>query len=76
LLRNAAVALGNSANRDAVPILARVLASEPEPMVRSHAAWALGALGGVNAKSALEQHRNGEADHGVRAEIAAALAAV
>ncbi len=31
LLRNVAVALGNSGNRDAVPILARTMEHEPEP---------------------------------------------
>ncbi len=44
LLRNAAIALGNSGNPAAVPILAAVLANEPEALVRAHAAWALGRL--------------------------------
>lgn len=43
LLRNVAVALGNWGSREAVPILARAL-DDPEPLVRGHAAWALGEI--------------------------------
>jgi len=74
LLRNAAVALGNSENPDAVPPLAAALA-DPEPLVRAHAAWALGRLGGARARRALEAARSRETDGGVVAEIGAALAA-
>jgi epoxyqueuosine reductase len=74
LLRNAAIALGNSGNRDAVPALDRALA-DPEPLVRGHAAWALGRLGGPAARTALERARRTNADGSVRAEIDAALEA-
>jgi epoxyqueuosine reductase len=40
LLRNAAVALGNWGDARAVPALQKAL-SDPEPLVRDHAAWAL-----------------------------------
>jgi epoxyqueuosine reductase len=40
LLRNAAIALGNSGNRDALPALEQALADE-EPLVREAAAWAI-----------------------------------
>src|ERR1700676_2932960 len=53
LLRNAAVVLGNSGNPAAIPILARALSGDPEPLVRSHAAWALGQLGGARSMQAL-----------------------
>jgi epoxyqueuosine reductase len=76
LLRNAAVVLGNSGNRDAIPVLARSLGEETEPLVRSHAAWALGRLGGRSARMALERRRKAEIDSEVGAEIAAALEAV
>ncbi|HZO81528.1 MAG TPA: tRNA epoxyqueuosine(34) reductase QueG [Candidatus Binataceae bacterium] len=75
LLRNAAVVLGNTGNRDAVAVLARTLACEPEPLVRAHAAWALGQLGGRAAHDALERRRRGENDPSVAAEIETALAA-
>jgi epoxyqueuosine reductase len=73
LLRNVAIALGNSGNPDAVPPLAAAL-SDPEPLVRGHAGWALGRIGGPAARRALEAARRGESDAEVRAEIAAALA--
>jgi epoxyqueuosine reductase len=75
LLRNAAVVLGNSGNRDAVAVLARSLAYEIEPLVRSHAAWALGQLGGARARAALDRRRKTEPDPAVGLEIEAALAA-
>jgi epoxyqueuosine reductase len=76
LLRNAAVVLGNSGNRDAAAVLARTLDSEPEPMVRAHAAWALGRLGGRTARAALDLRSRGETDPSVAAEIGAGLAAL
>lgn len=74
LARNVAVALGNSANPEAVPALARALATDPAPLVRGHAAWALGCIGGAVARAALERSRHDE-DEFTAAEIAAALAA-
>jgi epoxyqueuosine reductase len=74
LLRNAAVALGNSGNPDAVSPLARALTGDPAPLVRGHAAWALGRLGGAPARAALERARGREADAFAAGEIAAALA--
>jgi epoxyqueuosine reductase len=43
LLRNVAVALGNSGDGAHRPILQR-LAEDPDPLVREHALWALGRL--------------------------------
>jgi len=73
LLRNAAVVLGNTGNRDAVPGLVRAMEHEPEALVRSHVAWALAELGGAGAKRALERARRRETDAEVVGEIAAAL---
>ncbi|HZP41151.1 MAG TPA: tRNA epoxyqueuosine(34) reductase QueG [Candidatus Binatia bacterium] len=75
LLRNVAVALGNSGNPDAVGPLAAALA-DPEPLVRAHAAWALGRLGGPGARRALDAARTREPAPRVRDEIAAALATI
>jgi len=75
LLRNVCVALGNAGDRGAVPTLARTLEAEPEPLVRGHAAWALGALGGDDARAALERGRS-DADPYVVEEVEAALAAL
>ncbi len=46
LARNAAIALGNSGNSKAIAPLAEALAGHDEALVRAHAAWALGQLGG------------------------------
>jgi epoxyqueuosine reductase len=43
LLRNVAVALGNSGDPAHRPVLAR-LAEDPDPLVQEHARWALGRL--------------------------------
>lgn len=72
LLRNVAVALGNTRNPDAVAPLARALETEPEPLIRSHAAWALGQIGGRAARHALGRAL-GDCDAAVRDEAAAAL---
>jgi epoxyqueuosine reductase len=76
LLRNAAVALGNSGNPAAVPRLAETLQHETEPLVRAHAAWALGQLATDTARRALEARRVREPDPMVGAEIEAALASL
>ncbi len=71
--RNAAVAIGNAGDRGAVPALIQAL-SDPEPLVRGHSAWALGELGGRNARLALEEGRRRETDQEALQEIEAALA--
>jgi len=53
LARNAAVALGNSGDPTAVPALRRALGDD-EPLVRCHAAWALGEIDSEEATLALE----------------------
>lgn len=73
LVRNSCVAAGNSGDRSLVGPLA-VLLSDVEPLVRRHAAWALGRLGGGDAISALRAALAGEADDRVRDEISDALA--
>ncbi|HEX8273808.1 MAG TPA: tRNA epoxyqueuosine(34) reductase QueG [Longimicrobiaceae bacterium] len=72
LLRNVAVALGNWGSPEAVPALAAALADE-EPLVRGHAAWALGRIGTAEARQALWGREEVEEDTWVREEIAAVL---
>lgn len=74
LLRNVCVALGNLGDPRAVPALATVLATEPDPVVREHAAWALGRIGGPAARRALETAAGRETDPTVQREIALSLA--
>jgi epoxyqueuosine reductase len=80
-LRNVAVALGNlvadqgaEISAEAVTALSKVLQDEPEPLVRAHAAWELGRIGGERARNALIMAAQRERDEQVRSEIQAALA--
>ena len=75
LKRNACVALGNSADGSAVPALVKALRREG-PLVRGHAAWALGRLGGQEARQALEEALRREPEGEVRREIEDALGEV
>jgi len=74
LLRNVCIALGNVADRGSVPALAGAL-DDPEPLVRGHAAWALGRLGGTAARAALTKTLSREGDAWVRDECGLALQA-
>lgn len=73
LRRNAAVALGNALDRSAVPALEAAAADDPHPLVRGHAAWALGRIGSPQALAALRRRRGEEPDESARAEIEEAL---
>ena len=68
LVRNACVAAGNSSDESLIPALLPLL-SDPEPLVRGHAAWALGKLGGVDASLALDEAHASESDEFVLDEI-------
>jgi epoxyqueuosine reductase len=72
LLRNVAVAIGNSGDAESVPALIEAL-SDREPLVRGHAAWALGVLGGQAATVALRASEVTEDEPSVLKEITAAL---
>ena len=74
LLRNVCVALGNSGDERAVPALIGALHDE-ESLVRGHAAWALGCIGGENSLKALHEALENEKDEEVSKEIKYALSA-
>jgi epoxyqueuosine reductase len=69
LLRNVCVALGNLGDPRALAALGEALVHQ-EPLVRGHAAWALGRLGG---RATLARRLDAESDPSVREEILAAL---
>ena len=76
LARNAAVALGNTHDARAAAPLARALRGHTSPLVRSHAAWALGELGEAcpgACRKALEEAESGDPDASVREEALVAL---
>jgi epoxyqueuosine reductase len=77
LQRNAAVALGNSNDPRAVAPLTLALTEDPSPLVRGHAAWALGALASHCddlARAALHHAALEDTDVRVREEASLALA--
>ncbi len=75
LVRNAAIALGNSGDPRAVsPLIERLI--DPEPAIRGAAAWALGQIGGPEARTALGARLEMEPDNVVRAELEGALKTV
>ncbi len=72
LQRNVCVALGNIGDPAAVPALANALRSD-EPLVREHAAWALGRIGGADATAALRAALATETNDNAAAEMRDAL---
>ena len=73
-LRNVAVALGNSGDPSTIPALQKAM-SHPESLIRQHAAWALGKIGGTAAKAFLAKALQGEEDVLTREEIELAMQA-
>jgi epoxyqueuosine reductase len=72
MVRNACVAAGNWGSTDALPALLKLL-NDTSPLVRGHAAWAVGRIGGEQAREALTVALMVEADERVREELANAL---
>src|SRR6266567_4411183 len=75
LLRNVCVALGNIGDQQAVPALLGAL-QDNEALIRGHAAWALGRIGGEHAKGALHTALATEENQEVQKEIQCALAEI
>ena len=73
LLRNCCVVAGNLKLEEAVPALVRALHEDVSPLVRGHAAWALGEIGGEAAEVALKEMLEEEADGKCQEEIEHAL---
>ena len=67
-LRNVAVALGNSGDLSAVPSLTDAL-SDHEPLIRTHAVWALGELLREKALPVLDENLADENEEMVKNEI-------
>ncbi|HUY92877.1 MAG TPA: tRNA epoxyqueuosine(34) reductase QueG [Pirellulales bacterium] len=72
ILRNAAIVLGNQRFAGGIAALVRGL-HDLEPVVRGACAWALGQFGSPEAKAALQERLEIEADRDVRGELLAAL---
>jgi len=70
--RNACIVLGNRHRETSLPALERALGEE-DPVVRSHAAWAIGRIGGPHAAPMLERAADRETSIEVLREIRRAL---
>ena len=68
LLRNVAIALGNSGYPQAIPPLIKVL-DDDEPLIRAHAVWALGELSGLEVLPVLRKKLNNEKEDIVLEEL-------
>jgi len=75
LLRNAAIAAGNSGDLRFIPVLTAALQDELE-LIRGAAAWALGQLGHQASISSLEEQLDLETSQQVQSEIRDALARI
>jgi epoxyqueuosine reductase len=67
------VALGNVGTDEDLPALIGALNSHDEALVRGHAAWAAGRLGGRAARHALERAHRTDSDPFVQVEARLAL---
>lgn len=75
LVRNCCVVAGNLRLESLLPALVGCLTEDDSPVVRSHAAWAIGEVGGAVAVRSLESALGGEPESLVRGEIRAAILA-
>lgn len=73
LQRNVIIALGNLGDQIATKPLTRLLENDPRTLIRLHAAWALGQIGGRKAAFALEKSNQRDPEPAVQEEAKLAL---
>lgn len=73
VLSMAVIVAGNSEDQSYVPLLAKTL-QYPSEVIRAHSAWAIGKLGGEEAKTVLTDAQSRESNLAVLKEIKLALA--
>ena len=76
ILRNTTVVAGNRGGKEVLPHLRDLLMDHPNPMVRSHAAWALGRIGGNETRQLLEKVKELEGEPTVVEEIVFAIQSI
>jgi epoxyqueuosine reductase len=76
LVRNAAIAAGSLRDTRQIPALIQVIRGEPDPIAREHAAWALGRIGGEEARAALLDALQEERDAQMKGALGDALKAL
>ncbi len=73
MVRNAAIAAGNSRDASLIPDLTECLLQDSSAVVRSHSAWALGCIGTADARQSLQTALETEYDPETKQEISRAL---
>ncbi|HOB19335.1 MAG TPA: HEAT repeat domain-containing protein [Candidatus Atribacteria bacterium] len=73
ILSMAAIAAGNLKDQAYIEPLSRLI-NHPYPPVRAHSAWAIGKIGGADARAILEAALEKEQDPRVREELKSAIA--
>ncbi|MCH7588766.1 MAG: tRNA epoxyqueuosine(34) reductase QueG [Chloroflexi bacterium] len=73
VLRNAAIAAGNSQDQRSISALAHLLQYDEQALVRGHVAWALGEIGGSRCEEYLRLALKREQNLAVKEEIKLAL---
>lgn len=76
LVRNASIVAGNQRREECTSPLVTILRDDPDPIARSHAAWALGRISGPKARGALLEASASELEPQVVFEIDAALRSI
>ncbi|MEX1031393.1 MAG: tRNA epoxyqueuosine(34) reductase QueG [Paenibacillaceae bacterium] len=71
--RNAIIALGHFKDQTAIPVLSQLLLEDPRLEIRATSAWALGRIGGEEARHILEQARESEWHEQVILDVEKAL---
>jgi epoxyqueuosine reductase len=72
-VRNVVIALGNSGREEVIPALEQAL-RDSSPLVRAHAAWALGRIASAQAVRILQMTQSTEKNSTVLEELSFALA--
>ncbi|MED1561079.1 iron-sulfur cluster-binding protein [Alkalihalobacillus alcalophilus ATCC 27647 = CGMCC 1.3604] len=67
--RNAILALGHFKDKNALPVLKKLLKEDPRPVIRGTAAWAIGKIGHVEGEIWLKTAKEKEKDEQVLVEI-------
>ncbi|MEX2414614.1 MAG: tRNA epoxyqueuosine(34) reductase QueG [Paenibacillaceae bacterium] len=71
--RNAIIGLGHFKDQTAVPLLGQLLRDDPRPEIRATSAWALGRIGGEEARQMLQQAQKSEVHEQVMIDIDKAM---
>lgn len=67
--RNAIIALAHFKDTTAIPDLIKLLHTDPRPVIRGTAAWAIGKIGVIEASDELQKAFANEVDHDAKVEI-------